>query len=79
MVLVECFVIFAEFSSFEPLVAAQYQAIATMFGLVFLNAMTCRVFRLLRISHENAYSQPTSMSAIRFNGCVREGAETRDI
>ena len=52
MVLVEGFVMFVEFSpTFEPLVANQYQSVAITGGLVILNAMACRVFRLLRLEN----------------------------
>ena len=77
MVLVDGFVMFAEFSSpLEPLIVYQYQAVAIMSGLVLLNTLACRVFRLLRLeSGEKAYSHPTSVSAIRFDGCSQEGTE----
>lgn len=81
MVFIEAFVMFSEFSSsLEPLVAYQYQSAAIMFGLVLLNTMGCRVFRLLRLeSRENACSQPTSMSTMWFDGHSQEGTEMGDL
>ena len=81
MVLVKVIVTFTEFSSlFEPLVASQYQSSTTMLGLVLLNAMACRVFRLLRLeNHESTYSLPTSISALRFAECTQEGIEMGDL
>ena len=72
MVLVEGFVMFTEFTCFfEPLVAFQYQAVAIMCGLVIQNAMTCRVFRLLRSgSRGDAYlhgPESISLSTLRFD------------
>lgn len=69
MVLVEGFIIFAEFTSFEPLVAAQYQAVAIMCGLIIQNVMACRVFRSLRSgSYGNTYTQSIFLSTMRFAG-----------
>ena len=81
MVFVEGFVMFTEYSSsLEPLAASQYQALANMFGLVLLNVMACRVFRLLRLeSRGNVYSRPTSVSTIRFDGCSQEGTQARGL
>ena len=84
MVLVEGFVMFTEFSSFfEPLVAFQYQAVAIMCGLVIQNAMTCRVFRLLRSGcHEDAYPhgpESISISTLRFDVWNEDGIEDRSI
>ena len=81
MVLVKGFLIFTEFSPFfEPLVASQHQSSAHMLALVLLNVMACRVFRLLRLeSHDTIYSQPTSLSTLRFGECAQEDIEMGDL
>ena len=81
MILVEGFVMFVEFSpAFEPVVAYQYQSVAITGALVILNAMACRVFRLLRLeSHGNVGSQSLSTSTMRFGGHAQELMETRDL
>lgn len=81
MVLVEGLVMFVEFShTFEPVVAYQYQSVAIASALVILNAMACRVFRLLRLeSGGDVDSQPISISPLTFGGYAPEWIETRDL
>ena len=71
MVGIEGFVMALEFLPFEPTVSYQYQAVAILGGLVFVNSMACRVFRLLRLDKvdtpgEEAYSSSILMSIMQF-------------
>ena len=81
MALIESLVMFINFShDFEPLVVYQYQSVAAICGAIFINIMACRVFRLLRLENdENAYSQPTSLSTLRFGEYDPEGIEMGDL
>ena len=65
---IEVFVLLIEFgTTFEPLIAFQYQAFAVVAGLVFLNAMECRVFRLLRLdTEEDIRSLGVPLSSMQF-------------
>ncbi|KAK7685229.1 hypothetical protein QCA50_011592 [Cerrena zonata] len=68
MVGIEVFILAMEFfAPFEPFVSFQYQEIAMMTGLVIMNAMTCRVFRLLRLdTREDTSSLAVPLSIMRF-------------
>ena len=70
MVGIEGFVMALEFLPFESTVSYQYQAVAILGGLVFLNTMACRVFRLLRLDKidtpADAYSSSIPMSVMQF-------------